>query len=42
VRHQELENLRLARRLFAGKDEDPDIDKNIVVTKGANFIVETD
>jgi hypothetical protein len=42
VRHQELENLRLARRLFAGKDEDPDIDKNIVITEGANFIVETD
>jgi hypothetical protein len=42
VRHQELENLRLARRLFAGKDDDPDIDKNIVITEGTPLTVETD
>ncbi|GIH02869.1 hypothetical protein Rhe02_09360 [Rhizocola hellebori] len=42
VRRQELENLRLARRLFAGKDDDPDIDKNIVVTEGTNLTLETD
>ncbi|WP_199423135.1 hypothetical protein [Actinotalea solisilvae] len=42
VRHQELENLRLARRLFGGKDDDPDIDKNIVVTEGVGVVVDTD
>ena len=42
VRHQELENLRLARRLFAGKDDDPDIDKNIVISAGTPLAVETD
>jgi hypothetical protein len=42
ARHQELENLRLARRLFAGKDDDPDIDKNIVVGNGAGIVVGTD
>ena len=42
VRHQELENLRLARRLFAGKDDDPDIDKNIVVSNGTGIVVGTD
>ncbi|MHA7291352.1 hypothetical protein ACX80V_17150 [Arthrobacter sp. MDT3-24] len=42
VRHQELENLRLARRLFAGKDEDPDIDKKIVVTGEAPVVVGTE
>ncbi|MFI6100868.1 hypothetical protein ACIA8G_35410 [Lentzea sp. NPDC051213] len=42
VRHQELENLRLARRLFAGKDDDPDIDKHIVVSDGTGVVVGTD
>lgn len=41
VRHQELENLRLARRLFGGKDDDPDVDKNIVVTEGVGVVVDT-
>jgi hypothetical protein len=42
VRHAELENARLAARLFAGNDQDPDVDKNIVVTNGADVIVGTD
>jgi hypothetical protein len=42
VRHQELENLRLGRRLFAGKDEDPDIDKKIVVSGEAAVVVGTE
>jgi hypothetical protein len=31
VRHAELENIRLAARALKGKDDDPDIDKNIVI-----------
>ena len=31
VRHAELENIRLAARALKGKDEDPDIEKKIVV-----------
>jgi hypothetical protein len=31
VRHAELENIRLAARALRGKDEDPDIDKKIVI-----------
>jgi hypothetical protein len=31
VRHAELENIRLASRALKGKDEDPDIDKKIIV-----------
>ena len=31
VRHAELENVRLASRALKGKDEDPDIEKKIVV-----------
>jgi hypothetical protein len=42
VRHAELENARLAARLFAGNDQDPDVDKNIVVTNGAEIVVGTD
>jgi hypothetical protein len=42
VRHTELENARWAARLFAGNDQDPDVDKNIVVTNGAEVIVGTD
>jgi hypothetical protein len=37
VRHAELENVRLAARVLKGKDEDPDIDKQILIaadTKG--------
>ena len=32
VRHQELENIRLAARALKGNEEDPDIDRQIVVT----------
>ncbi len=31
VRHAELENVRLAARALKGKDEDPDIEKKIVI-----------
>src|SRR5438874_5775485 len=31
VRHAELENIRLAARALKGKDEDPDIEKKIVI-----------
>jgi len=31
VRHAELENIRLASRALKGKDEDPDIEKKIVI-----------
>ena len=31
VRHTELENIRLAARALRGKDDDPDIDKLVVV-----------
>ena len=40
VRHAELENVRLTARVLKGKDEDPDIEKKIVVqTNGANVTV---
>ena len=43
VRHAELENVRLAARALKGKDEDPDIEKKIVVqTNGANVTVVPD
>ena len=43
VRHAELENIRLAARALKGKDEDPDIEKKIVVqTNGANVTVDPD
>lgn len=35
VRHAELENVRLASRALKGKDDDPDIEKKIVVEAGA-------
>jgi hypothetical protein len=35
VRHAELENIRLAARALRGKDDDPDIDKKIVIEGGA-------
>jgi hypothetical protein len=34
VRHAELENIRLAARALRGKDEDPDIEKKIVIEGG--------
>jgi hypothetical protein len=40
VRHDELENLRLAARAVRGKDDDPDIDRKIVV-EGAPVGVQT-
>ena len=40
VRHAELENIRLAARALKGKDEDPDIEKKIVIeSDGANVAV---
>jgi len=40
VRHAELENIRLAARALKGKDEDPDIEKKIVIqTDGSNVTV---
>ena len=43
VRHAELENVRLTARVLKGKDEDPDIEKKIVVqTNGANVTVSPD
>lgn len=38
VRHAELENIRLAARALRGKDDDPDIDKKIVI-EGQNAAV---
>jgi len=32
VRHQELENIRLSSRALKGNEEDPDVDRSIVVT----------
>jgi hypothetical protein len=34
VRHAELENIRLAGRALRGKDDDPDIEKKIVIETG--------
>jgi hypothetical protein len=43
VRHAELENLRLAARALKGKDEDPDIEKKILVeTEGSGIVVGPD
>jgi len=43
VRHAELENVRLTSRVLKGKDEDPDIEKKIIVeTNGANVTVSPD
>lgn len=39
VRAAELENVRMAARLFAGEREDPTIEKKIVVENGATTIV---
>ena len=42
TRHAELENVRLAARALRGKDEDPDIEKKIIVAKGTGALVNTD
>ena len=39
VRHAELENIRLASRVLKGKDEDPDIEKKIIIEGNASGIV---
>jgi hypothetical protein len=39
VRHAELENIRLASRALQGKDEDPDIEKKIVIETDNNHII---
>ena len=36
VRHAELENVRLAARALRGEDEDPDIEKKIVIEQAAD------
>ena len=41
MRHAELENIRLAARALKGKDEDPDIDKKIVVEGAAGVDLDT-
>jgi hypothetical protein len=42
VRHMELENIRLAARALRGKDEDPDIDKKIVIENGKDVVIPTE
>jgi hypothetical protein len=42
VRHAELENIRLAARALKGKDEDPDIEKKIVIENAAGVVVGTE
>ncbi len=43
VRHAELENVRLAARALRGKDEDPDIEKKIVIERdGQDITVQPD
>lgn len=42
VRHTELENVRIAVRLLAGEREDPDIEKQIVITGDPAGIVVAD
>lgn len=40
VRHAELENVRLAARALKGRDDDPDIEKNVVIhTDGTGITV---
>ncbi len=41
VRHAELENVRLASRALKGKDEDPDIEKKIII-QGDSKVVSPD
>ena len=42
VRHAELENVRLAARALKGKDEDPDIEKKVVIENGAQLVIDTE
>ena len=42
VRAAELENVRLAARALKGKDEDPDIERKIVVENGSNVVIDTE
>ena len=42
VRHAELENIRLAARALKGEDQDPDIEKMIVVQDHARLLVDTE
>ena len=42
VRHAELENIRLASRALKGKDEDPDIEKKIIVENGGGVVIGTE
>lgn len=42
VRHAELENVRLAARAMRGEDEDPDIEKKIVVEGAAAAVIPGD
>jgi len=41
VRHAELENLRLAARLVAGERDDPEIERRILVDRGAPLVTDT-
>jgi len=38
VRHAELENIRLASRALKGKDEDPDVEKKIVIESSGKHV----
>jgi len=42
VRHAELENIRLAARALKGKDEDPDIEKKIIIENGQDIVIDTE
>jgi hypothetical protein len=42
VRHAELENIRLASRVLKGKDDDPDIDKKIVIETDKHVTIQPD
>jgi hypothetical protein len=43
VRHAELENIRLSARAMRGEDEDPDIEKKIVIESGnGQVVIDTD
>jgi len=42
VRHAELENIRLAARALRGEDEDPDIEKKIVIEGGPAAVIPGD
>jgi hypothetical protein len=42
TRHVELENVRLAARALKGNDEDPDIEKKIIIENGSGVVLPTD